>query len=151
MFSSCATGTRVRVPGPWGGGARAASGVWAAGAGCRARRGAHGARRHVLRANPPPLSPRLTPRTTTRPLLPAGTTPLERIATQFLFDAVDRGGVRFAENKARKQLRAAGLLAAGGGGSAAAAAASAAPSSAAAGGGGKAKAKGGKGKKKSAR
>lgn len=37
---------------------------------------------------------------------PAGTTPLERIALQFLFDCIDRSGTRFAENKALKQLRA---------------------------------------------
>lgn len=80
-----------------------------------------------------------------------GTTPLERVALQFLFDCVDRQGTRFAENKALKQIRALGIQppaaaaapAAGAGGAAAAAAAQAAPKT-----GGRSKAGGGKGKKK---
>ena len=65
----------------------------------------------------------------------AGTTPVERVALQFLCDCVDRGGTKFAANKAVKALKALGLYAAAAGAAAAAAA-----------GGGQAAAAGGKGK-----
>ncbi|GBF90136.1 hypothetical protein Rsub_03269 [Raphidocelis subcapitata] len=73
-----------------------------------------------------------------------GTTPVERVALQFLCDCVDRGGTKFAANKAAKTLRALGLQS-GAGGAAAGAPAAAAGGSAAGGGG---KGKGGGGKKK---
>jgi len=82
----------------------------------------------------------------------AGTTPVERIAFQFVFDCVDRSGTRFAENKAVKQLKALGLKQAkpvagtanGSSSNGSVAAAAAAPPKSAA----KAKSKGGKKGKK---
>lgn len=87
------------------------------------------------------LSITTTPRT--------GTTPLERIALQFLFDCIDRSGTRFAENKALKQLRALpGASSASAASPAAAAAASGAGGGAAAGAAGSGSPKGGKPKSK---
>lgn len=125
------------------------------------RGGGGGCRHTQTQSSHAPHTTTQKPRTTTQRIIAsAATTPLERVAAQFLFDAVDRRGTRFAEAKATKQLRALGLTASSssaapssngsgnGNGASKAGGAAAATAAKSGGGGGKAKAGGGKKKKK---